>query len=288
MADYENIKPIPKEPPLWHKIMVATIPVLVVAALVVGGILVLLSAARAAPLTQAQLSQELGPNATTENFSGIRYFGSNETPPDNQWVIIGPTLSASTVIAPIANGPYASPAQGPGLVAPGVMFSTGANNTLGATTTLIATPTGCCVMPGNGILARFTNALDIAFSAAVNAVGITITMDGINGPPQITDIIDVYAVGGALLSQSQWNGTASDPSFFFGDQEAVDIGSIVISDVSNPTDFNGPSIANITFGDPMSMPVPEPTVLASALAWGLGFAASRLSPLRTLRWYFVE
>lgn len=202
----------------------------------------------ASPVTQAQLDAALGSNATTEDFSGIKYLGSNETPPDNQWVIIGQTLNSSTVIPAIATGEYASPAQGPGLVATGVTFSTGANNTPSATTTLVANATAVMTVPG--ILARFTNTLDISFSVAVNAVGFLLTANVDSGPLHIIEMIDVYGTDGSLLTQSEWDNAANAATFFFGDQESKDIGSIAISDIAYPSLVNGPGIADVTFGDP--------------------------------------
>ncbi len=237
--------------------------------------------------TQSQLDALLGSGEINENFSGIKYEGDMTTPPDTWGVLIGPTLNSSTIIPQIGplpnphpfsetnpfnnpldecipNGPLEpcgfiiEPAQGPGLVVPGVSFAVGPPNPFYDANLAYDPNAAFSTVPG--IRNTGTDSLEIDFSVPVNAFGLTLGGYYGAGPAGFMDTIAVYDASDDLLSQtliSFVNGGVID--YFFGDYESTDISKVVIDDNAGNT---GLVLADVSFGV-----VPEP---ASLISFGTG------------------
>lgn len=236
------------------------------------------SAANATLLTsQAQLDALLGSNKVTEDFSGIKYEGdmSPGNPTDTWRVAIGPSLNSSTILPPV--GPFLNvnlaattndfdnplvvciptpfgpcsleiePAQGPGLVKPGINF---------AAATLIYNPISAFVFPLPAL--RALGSMEMDFSIPVNAVGVTLEGSFLADifVSNFTETVSFYGLTNDLLSQTEVTGLdfPIGGTLFVGDHESNAIGKVIIE---NNFGNAGPVLANVSFGL-----VPEPSSLA--------------------------
>ncbi len=230
--------------------------------------------------TQSQLDSALGSSQAIENFSAIHYEGDMTTPPDTWGVTVGPSLNSSTIIPQIGpfttsnptattndfNNPFTQcvatldgpcgrevePAQGPGLVKPGLNFVAGPGTRSDFPPHIRYFPIGASV-PAPGIQEIGTDTLEIDFSTLVKAVGLTLASLGEEGgPAELIYTISIFDKGDNLLTQEEVNGLFGVG--FLGDIERRPIGKIILQ--SNDPIF-APVLSELTFA-----PLIEPPGLA--------------------------
>ena len=185
---------------------------------------------------RSTLNTLLGASAVTEGFENYTIGSGNADS-------IGTNLDSTTVV----NG------QGPGLVVPGVDFSSSSMQLDGA---------GYFGAPSNELLSNDTT-LDITFGSPQDAFGVDLR--DFNGY-SLTGTVTIYATDDSTVLDTYSGISVTSTPAFFGYENTNGIGKVSLSSSGGWS----PIIDNVEFGQASA--APEPATITMFLA-GLGLAA---------------